>query len=640
MNRNVSHSGSLATSDEATNDDNLEAPGWLDENSNDDTPLPSDFSTSSSDLSDSARREFCVDNNRGQSERSGGHSLGDRAEENDKLISHLQRLSNAVRAASGEARAAKVNAWWSQMKSLDMSTTQQAQKNQVGGATNCVQDVQFFESSAGILLQTRFPSSPPWLRARVLQSMVYRRVRCLYLMAKQSAPRVRLTAQETSPREIVAQEPVARLRQPDRRTAIKFEVPETKESDYLAATRPSSNVSKVNKTAFRKPPTTIISTRTALSSANDKMLSIPPCPANPSSNDDFTCPYCNFILPSSEAVPGKWKYVYRQISKFWQAAKVYQRRHVIQDLEPYVCIRETCPCAEMLYSTSEDWLGHLRSIHDSRWVCSDYEHDEEYFQDEVAYREHVTERHGIGVDDKALSLLSLLSRANQTEAPEAFDQCPLCAISGDDHSSDKHEAKQFVLADIMAHLRHLATLSLVADHAESADGLSSTAAATTTGQDIKSAASAHSFQQSERDFDNVDSSLEKSSVNLAFTPPSEEVYDVPPDSDVLFSAEWLQDLGGPPRLCIDDKGSSSDPGTHSLAASNAPMAFPWLRWNNTQNELSRWLGVPDQSSKFLEARHDKLPGTGSWLLSSSQFSDWKASQSSFMWLYGPGKRHD
>jgi len=290
-------------------------PGRQDEDVDEDAAVSLDSSTSSSELSDSARREFFLSNDTtDQSRTSQRLSLSDRAKQNDNLINHLQRLSNAVRAASGEVRAAKVNAWWSHMNSLSTLTTPQNQDNQVMNASSYVQDAQAFEIYAKTLLQGRFPSSEPWLRTRVLNSMIYRRVRCLYLMAKHSSARVKLNAQEPGPKKMATPEPVAKVPQTPRRT-VKFETEETGKSDYHAVVKPASNVARVNKSAFRKPPTTIVSTKTSFSSANDEMISIPPCPENPSSNKDFTCPYCNFILPSSEALPSKWKYVYCPIPK-------------------------------------------------------------------------------------------------------------------------------------------------------------------------------------------------------------------------------------------------------------------------------------------------------------------------------------
>lgn len=242
-----------------------------------------------------------------------------------------------------------------------------------------------------------------------------------------------------------------------------------------------------------------------------------------------------------------------------------KRRHVIQDLEPYICIRETCPCEQVLYSTSEDWLDHLRSIHDLRWVCSSNDHEEEYFQDEFEYHKHVTERHGIVANEK---MLSLLSHANQAEAPEAFDQCPLCALSGDEHSSDKEKAKQFVLADLVAHLRQLAALSLVVDHAESAAGLSSVSSPNSIGRDIDITAATRSSQHSDSDTDHVNEALETNKTDFAFV-PSEEIYDEPPDSEMLFSAAWLRDLGGPPRFRSDYKDGS--PGISDTSANEPDL---------------------------------------------------------------------
>lgn len=56
-----------------------------------------------------------------------------------------------------------------------------------------------------------------------------------------------------------------------------------------------------------------------------------------------------------------------------------------------------------------------------------------------------------------------------------------------------------------------------------------------------------------------------------------------------------------------------------------------------QNKLSSWLRVPDPSTNYQAALKKRHAQTGSWLLTSSQFCDWKRSTSSFLWLHGNGR---
>ncbi|KAL8784419.1 MAG: hypothetical protein Q9195_009047 [Heterodermia aff. obscurata] len=53
-----------------------------------------------------------------------------------------------------------------------------------------------------------------------------------------------------------------------------------------------------------------------------------------------------------------------------------------------------------------------------------------------------------------------------------------------------------------------------------------------------------------------------------------------------------------------------------------------------QSRLSRWLGIPDPSTNFHAALEKRHPQTGLWLVKDQQFSSWRSSASSLMWLHG------
>ncbi|KAG5794497.1 hypothetical protein H9Q69_006453 [Fusarium xylarioides] len=67
---------------------------------------------------------------------------------------------------------------------------------------------------------------------------------------------------------------------------------------------------------------------------------------------EVTCPYCFHMLPVREVIDElKWKY------------------HVKNDLEPYVCLFETCQSSGHLYTHSDTWIKHMTK-HALRWRCA------------------------------------------------------------------------------------------------------------------------------------------------------------------------------------------------------------------------------------------------------------------------------
>jgi hypothetical protein len=50
-----------------------------------------------------------------------------------------------------------------------------------------------------------------------------------------------------------------------------------------------------------------------------------------------------------------------------------------------------------------------------------------------------------------------------------------------------------------------------------------------------------------------------------------------------------------------------------------------------------WLKAPDPSTNFVAACNMKTPGTGEWLLSDSQFVQWRENKSGMLWIQGKGK---
>jgi hypothetical protein len=62
-----------------------------------------------------------------------------------------------------------------------------------------------------------------------------------------------------------------------------------------------------------------------------------------------------------------------------------------------------------------------------------------------------------------------------------------------------------------------------------------------------------------------------------------------------------------------------------------------LQIDDQRKEIHRWLSPPDPSFNHNEACKKRLDKTGTWFITSEQFSDWKVNSNSFLWLHGiPG----
>ena len=95
------------------------------------------------------------------------------------------------------------------------------------------------------------------------------------------------------------------------------------------------------------------------------------------------------------------------------------RRHILQDLEPYIC---TFPaCGLKTYQSQRDWFDHELLAHRNRWRCF---RCSEFFESPKSLEHHITTRHGQEVTKKQISGIIESSR----RGPEAFlpSECPLC----------------------------------------------------------------------------------------------------------------------------------------------------------------------------------------------------------------------
>ncbi|KAK7425130.1 hypothetical protein QQX98_000044 [Neonectria punicea] len=119
---------------------------------------------------------------------------------------------------------------------------------------------------------------------------------------------------------------------------------------------------------------------------------------------EITCPYCLYALPAAEVFDErKW------------------RNHVKNDLDPYVCLFEDCDQPDVLYTHSDEWLGHLHQ-HGKVWRCSSHR-EMGPFSTLEDYMQHMREVHDTKLSDRQLRVVA---NRNSRKTTKLFPSCPLC----------------------------------------------------------------------------------------------------------------------------------------------------------------------------------------------------------------------
>jgi hypothetical protein len=82
---------------------------------------------------------------------------------------------------------------------------------------------------------------------------------------------------------------------------------------------------------------------------------VPPPPELLDMEKEKMCPYCCIVHPakifSASRKCGQW------------------RKHLLEDLQPYICLFQNCDQAGTTYQTLKAWQAHLNKAHVQRWVC-------------------------------------------------------------------------------------------------------------------------------------------------------------------------------------------------------------------------------------------------------------------------------
>ncbi|RPA71269.1 hypothetical protein BJ508DRAFT_419975 [Ascobolus immersus RN42] len=229
-----------------------------------------------------------------------------------------------------------------------------------------------------------------------------------------------------------------------------------------SSTLSNTIASSVNQEGYKqykskKAPGSISSTITASAIGRREKLDVPrpPIPSLEGEASVF-CPYCSRIVRLAETKGPRWI------------------KHVLKDVEPYVCLFEDCQLADLLFRTPDEWLGHMVQEHNTVWRCRAPGHDHHVYSSEMQLADHLQAAHEnaftpsqlqdflIRTPLPASEMFSKLSGEWNSDPEKQGVVCRSCqGISGREAiiSGDDTEATILYMC-ILTHLEELALESL------------------------------------------------------------------------------------------------------------------------------------------------------------------------------------
>ncbi|KAL6715525.1 hypothetical protein ACLMJK_006486 [Lecanora helva] len=321
-----------------------------------------------------------------------------------------------------------------------------------------------FERYALTRIHHQFPNAPSEIAQKLAGAITFRRRRFLYRSSHQS----KLSSYAVQ----------------SRKSSTNLTMPSTQEHSTIVGQRSQVTLSPAQKHSKKgdgkHPKTRALSTTTAsffaesnfrtgsvldarstiitsLATGPDSLISapIPNAPPLPAGSKEFECPYCCIMLSIEEASGINW------------------RRHVMNDLEPYVCLSQGCENSQLLFRDRTKWLEHIKKAHTLEWSCKAKGHPLFSTSSEQDFENHMRALHSESFTEKQLPLLK---KRSQRSASAIFSHCPLCAyipsrteldreaaLSGS--SSAQDSSQLWLLSEIVAkhlavHLEYVATFAL------------------------------------------------------------------------------------------------------------------------------------------------------------------------------------
>ncbi|KAI0153426.1 hypothetical protein BJ166DRAFT_356418 [Pestalotiopsis sp. NC0098] len=350
-----------------------------------------------------------------------------------------------------------------------------------------------------------FPDAEKPLQSQLAESVVYRRHRMLWSRRhtlKLGQKRRAGDSTDNSVKEIQPDEPS------ESRSSAQLRSPSNRARSAYSSTAPSiralgdSRGSKTNRLLQISEEVRNEDNRSARSSDPSPTANWPKVPP-PISGDESNreCGYClnDISIPATASD--------EQSKNLWID-------HLKLDLRPFVCISEECSGFPTSFSSSKEWLMHMRihgadwprRIHRSQWSCQSCGEDVALFASEELLVHHITQRHP-DMCPKPVDAFEIAKMASKrkTIPLRKANHCPLCEKPPPWNKLDKLSGEIDVLNSnvedlykhLMDHLQHLSLLSIswwdldtgkISDTSSGSSGLANTAVSVSNSHENKESA--------------------------------------------------------------------------------------------------------------------------------------------------------
>ncbi|KAI0413521.1 hypothetical protein F5X98DRAFT_366486 [Xylaria grammica] len=142
----------------------------------------------------------------------------------------------------------------------------------------------------------------------------------------------------------------------------------------------------------------------ATSTAGEDKLRVPPLPTE-AELGPFECPFCYMVIIADSRLA--WK------------------RHVFQDLRPYVCLSTDCEAPEQDFDSRHQWMDHILNSHWKIWRCPSG--CQITFDSAAGCRDHLVNNHSDAFPSWQID--SIIKLCEATTTPERGLSCPFCGHS-------------------------------------------------------------------------------------------------------------------------------------------------------------------------------------------------------------------
>ncbi|KAF5563376.1 ankyrin repeat [Fusarium phyllophilum] len=129
--------------------------------------------------------------------------------------------------------------------------------------------------------------------------------------------------------------------------------------------------------------------------------------------DDTTAPQLAMTALNRDLDSDNWRL----------GAPIVILKHIIQDLQPYMCTWDDCPDADTMYGTRSAWLSHEAQIHRRIFRCIDHP---ETFLSRESLKSHLLSSHQELGEGQIEGLMDF----GQASHPESRVSCPFCLSEG------------------------------------------------------------------------------------------------------------------------------------------------------------------------------------------------------------------